>query len=650
MNTEAKTSIFYITDSGLSLAKKISGLYNNAQIYQYNSRIVPEVWNESKVLIFIMAAGIVVRTIAPLVKDKRLDPAVIVIDDNGQFSVSLLSGHLGKANAFATEIADFLGSRAVITTASDSNNLPSLDLWAIDNDLVIEDWGMLPKIMTRFLNSGVLKIYIEHGHEGQRTWLDIKLPDEFSRTDNPELADVLITNKTDLTTDNSGKLYLRPRNIVLGIGCNTGTPADEIEAAVKKTLREHNLSFLSVASIATIDLKENERGLIGFAKNHDFKINFYSPDELNTVPDIKISEHAYKATGAYAVAEPSALLASGNRSLLISKQKIGNVTVSAAEMKKAEQLTREAMINKNDTIPHSETSDLPCGRSAAKKMGRIYIVGTGPGSIEHITPAARNAISQSDVIVGYGTYLELVRELIRNKEVISTGMTQEIDRCKTAIRIARDGKTVSVISGGDPGIYAMAGLVFELLSAETQQKGIASGQQIRERNKDISYSLADELSRSFATSLPDVEVIPGISALNACAARLGAPLMHDFASISLSDRLTPWELIEKRLHAASMSDFVIAIYNPRSMGRPEHINKARDIILQYRKPETPVGIVKAAMRENEKIIVTNLEEMLRHEIDMQSTLIIGNSQTFLWESYMITPRGYTSKYEDWRRG
>ncbi len=258
----------------------------------------------------------------------------------------------------------------------------------------------------------------------------------------------------------------------------------------------------------------------------------------------------------------------------------------------------------------------------------IYIVGTGPGDISHITPYAQEAIRKSDVIVGYGTYLELVQPLLSGKEVLSTGMTQEVDRCRKAVELASAGKTVALISGGDPGIYAMAGLVFEILKGQgARVKGPGKEQDPGPRTLD-----------------PAVEVIPGISALNACAARLGAPLMHDFASVSLSDRLTPWELIEKRLDAAASADFVIALYNPRSMGRQEQIVRAREIVMRHRSPETPVGIVKAAMRENESVVITTLGGMLDHDIDMQTTVIIGNSQTFTWEHWMITPRGYERKF------
>jgi precorrin-3B C17-methyltransferase len=200
---------------------------------------------------------------------------------------------------------------------------------------------------------------------------------------------------------------------------------------------------------------------------------------------------------------------------------------------------------------------------------------------------------------------------------MSSGMRQEVDRCAKAVELARDGKTVAVICSGDPGIYAMAGLVFEVLS---RQQSAVSGQ-------------------------PDVEIIPGIPALSACAARLGAPLMHDFAAVSLSDLLTPWGLIEKRLEAAASADFVIVIYNPKSKGRQDHIKKARDIILNHRSPDTPVGIVKGATRENETVAITDLQNMLDNEIDMQSTVIIGNSNTFTWEGRMVTPRGYSKKYK-----
>jgi precorrin-3B C17-methyltransferase len=225
----------------------------------------------------------------------------------------------------------------------------------------------------------------------------------------------------------------------------------------------------------------------------------------------------------------------------------------------------------------------------------IFVVGTGPGNYENLTPAAVKAIHSSDVVIGYRTYLDLIAELLHGKEVISSSMMQEVERCSKAFEFALLGRRVVMISGGDPGIYAMAGLIYEMAVKNN-------------------------------STIP-IRVIPGLAAVNSCAARLGAPLMHDFATVSLSDLLTPWEVIEKRLDAAASADFVIALYNPKSKKRTEHIIRARDIILRYRSEDTPVGIVSNAMRENE------------------TTVIIGNSTTFTWEGKMITPRGYDDKYK-----
>jgi cobalt-precorrin 5A hydrolase/precorrin-3B C17-methyltransferase len=408
-----------------------------------------------------------------------------------------------------------------------------------------------------------------------------------------------------------GQVYLRPVNLVVGIGCNSGTSGDEIEAAVRGTLEEHNLVFLSVGSLATISIKANEPGLKLFAEKYGFPLQSFSPEELNRVEGTERSDIVFKATGAHAVAEPAAILAAGTEKLIVPKQKKGNVTVAIAEKE-----------------PGARSQE-----SGGK--GKIFIVGTGPGSLEHITPAAQEAIRRSDVIVGYGTYLDLITELLQGKEVLSTGMTQEVDRCRKAVELAMGGRSVAVVSGGDPGVYAMAGLVFEILKAEAEKMGRWEVEKT-EQNKTLPSSQL----RNFSTSMPAVEVIPGISALNASASRLGAPLMHDFACISLSDRLTPWEVIEKRVEAAAAADFVIVLYNPRSKGRAGHINRTREIVLKHRGPATVVGIVKGAMREHESVIVTDLEKMRDSDIDMQTTVIIGNSKTFVWNHLMVTPRGY----------
>ncbi|MFY3740604.1 MAG: precorrin-3B C17-methyltransferase [Candidatus Nitrosomirales archaeon] len=250
--------------------------------------------------------------------------------------------------------------------------------------------------------------------------------------------------------------------------------------------------------------------------------------------------------------------------------------------------------------------------------GKLYVVGIGPGYEEHMTPRAKHCIEESDVIVGYETYVALVAHLIKGKEVHAYAMTQEVERANQAIELAEKGRTVSLVSSGDAGIYGMAGLIYEVLAGKGWNK------------KDGIY----------------VEIVPGVSALNSCAALVGSPLMTDFAVVSMSDLLVPWDIIVQRVDAAAKGDFVIVIYNPQSKKRVHQLRDTRDIFLKYRKPDTPVAIIKAAYRDAQNIVMTDLEHMLEYSdsLGMLSTIIVGNSSTFMYDGLMINPRGYQSKY------
>jgi len=240
----------------------------------------------------------------------------------------------------------------------------------------------------------------------------------------------------------------------------------------------------------------------------------------------------------------------------------------------------------------------------------LSIVGIGPGDLSLFSQKALDALQQCEIIVGYKTYIELLGDLVENKEIVSSGMTQEIKRASYAIDKAMEGRSVSIISSGDPGIYGMAGIVLELLDEKAYEK-------------------------------IDVEIIPAISSAFACASLLGAPLVHDFVVISLSDLLTEWGVIEKRIRLAAEGDFVIVFYNPKSKKRVAPINNAWNILMKYKPPQTPVGIVRNAYRKGEVVELTNLENMLKSDkIDMFATIIVGNSNTFVRDNYMITPRGY----------
>lgn len=240
-------------------------------------------------------------------------------------------------------------------------------------------------------------------------------------------------------------------------------------------------------------------------------------------------------------------------------------------------------------------------------MAKLYVIGIGPGGRENMTLKAIDRIEKSEVIVGYTPYIDYIKDLVVGKEIFSTGMRGEIERCKYAIEKVKEGKTTAIISTGDAGLYGMAGPILEL-----------------------SHCI-------------DVEIVPGVTAAFSAASELGSPIMHDYASISLSDLLTPWEVILNRLEKAAQGDFVITIYNPKSKGRPDHLEKAMDIIKKYRKATTPVGIVRNSGRDNRSIIITTIEDMDYEKVDMLSVLIVGNTNTYIKDNTIITPRGYEIK-------
>ncbi len=250
--------------------------------------------------------------------------------------------------------------------------------------------------------------------------------------------------------------------------------------------------------------------------------------------------------------------------------------------------------------------------------GKLYIVGVGPGHHDHMTFRAKKVIEESDTIVGYETYVNIVQDLIDGKDIYRYAMTQEVERAHQCIDLAKSGKIVSLVSSGDPGIYGMAGLIYEMLA---------------ESGWDPKNGLL-------------VEVIPGVSALNSCASIIGSPLMTDFAVLSMSDLLVPWEIIVKRVEAAAQGDFVIVIYNPSSKKRIHQLQDTIKILLKYRKPTTPVAIIKGAFRDSQSVVLTDLENITNYsdKLGMITTVIIGNSSTYNYKDLMINPRGYTSKY------
>ncbi|MDA8088388.1 MAG: precorrin-3B C(17)-methyltransferase [Nitrospiraceae bacterium] len=594
--------IIHLTQAGKTLAQRLKGIFPEARMMKFRkSETLCGCWPQARAFLFIGAAGIAVRIVAPLLENKWEDPAVVVMDEKGRNVISLLSGHAGGANRLARQVADFLGGNPVITTATDVNSLTPVDVFAAGHAFVIEPGQreILPAISARHLEKKRLSVYSD---------LDVDLPPDYRRAGTPEEADVLITDRTleaDGMKNKKDFLYLRPKDIVLGIGFNSGVGAGEIEEAVEAVFEEAGFSVSSIGLIATHEKKAAEEGLREFARGRGLKVRGYQSARLNAVSSAARSEAAMKALGARAVAEPAAVLAGGGE-LIIGKRKHGrNITIAASRMKGAISGMKGA------------ASKGVASGAGVQKSNTLVVVGTGPGGLEHLTPKAIDAIRESDYIVGYKSYLAHIAPLIKGKRLVSSSMTEEVMRVKEAVRLASGGNKVCLISGGDPGIYGMAGLAIEVAA-----------------NMDPAL---------------EVSIIPGISALNACASALGAPLMHDFAVISLSDRLTPWEVIEERLEAAARADFVTVLYNPKSGGRQAQIERAREIMLAHRDSKTPVGIVTDATRQEEDAVITTLGGMLGHEINMKSTVIIGNSKSRrldgrLGERMMLTPRGYERKY------
>ena len=254
--------------------------------------------------------------------------------------------------------------------------------------------------------------------------------------------------------------------------------------------------------------------------------------------------------------------------------------------------------------------------SDTDEVGKLYLVGLGPGGLEHLTPAARSALQEADSVVGYRSYVQQVLPLVEGKNLVAMDLGQELERASRAVDLAYQGQRVAVVSSGDSGIYGMAGPVFKVL-----------------------------VDREWDGEVPGLEVVPGVSAMQAAASLLGAPLMQDFCAVSLSDLLTPWETIQRRLEAAALGDFVVALYNPRSQKRSHQLQEARRILLAHRSPQTPVGIVRDAYRPGQGVTLTDLEHLddLVESVDMVTIVVVGNSNTFVDHARMVTPRGYEAK-------
>ncbi|MFA4943905.1 MAG: precorrin-4 C(11)-methyltransferase [Lentisphaeria bacterium] len=552
-------------------------------------------WKAYDALVLVMATGIAVRKLAPLLRDKTADPAAVVCDETGRFAISLVGGHIGGGNRLARQVAAAIGAAPVVTTATDAQGLLAFDELAAG-----QGWEILNPAAIKPANAALLANRpvgffgppeILARHYARRPAV------QALAAAGPFPADlaaiVAVDPPAGFDPGAIPALRLRRQPLCLGIGCRRGTTAEEIAAAVETALAAAGLEPERVAGLASVDAKQDEPGLITFAGRRALPLRFYPATELAAVPVPTPSSAPAKAVGTPSVAEAAALrLAGAGGRLLWPKQIRGRVTVAVAV---AGQPSPPA------------TPRQPSGALAA--------VGIGGGTWETLTGEALEALGHADVIVGYGPYCDQVRPFFPAKRFLSSGMTREVERCRAAIAECAEGRNVAVISSGDAGVYGMAGLLLELLAERPE--------------------LAVEL-----------RVVPGITAALAAAAVLGAPFMNDFAVISLSDLLTDRETILRRLEHTAQAGIPCALYNPRSQKRRELFDQALDIFRQAYGAAQPCGFVRNAGRDGQERWVGALADLPVARIDMSTLVVIGGSQSCILGGRLLTRRGYAKRMDE----
>jgi cobalt-precorrin 5A hydrolase/precorrin-3B C17-methyltransferase len=602
-------------------------------------QVLGDRWGQHNGFVFALATGAVVRLIAPLLRDKAVDPAVVVVDEGGRFVISLCGGHQGGADALARTVSQYLQATPVLTGAANQGAIAPIDTlgqpwgWTRGEG----DWTGLSSVLAR---GGTVQVIQEAGSDLWQQALPADHPFQFGWPDSPAVparssssAASPLTADASLSTDPApqGRLWIspiqrqfavaaalpkaqwHPRVLWVGLGCERGTDPALMEWAIAQACQTHHLAPGAIAGVASLDLKGDEVGLVALCQDRHWPLVCFSAEALRSISVPTPSDVVAQAVGTPSVAEAAAIAAARQYGTGTDRDTPAPDTAPDTVPDAAACLRMTKQVYRHPDYPGAVTLAIAqAEREYVGRLGHLALVGTGPGNLAQITPAAQAAITQADVVVGYRLYVDLVRPLLRPGQVVEAlPITQEQQRADRAIALARQGLSVAVISSGDCGIYAMAGLVLETLQAQ-----------------------------GWDGNAPQVTSYPGISALQAAAARVGAPLMHDFCAISLSDLLTPWAVIDQRLQAAAAADFVVALYNPKSQTRTQQIAIAQGYFAQHRSPETPVALVRAAYRPEEHITLTTVADMLHHPIDMLTTVIIGNRSTRLYQGKIITPRGY----------
>ncbi|MDF5733306.1 MAG: precorrin-3B C(17)-methyltransferase [Rhizonema sp. PD38] len=591
MNTLA---IIVLGQNSVPLARRIMTALPNAILYGLAERTcdvdisftnfgstLRELFTSGTPIIGICAAGILIRTLAPVLSDKRLEPPLLAVAEDGSAVVPLLGGLQG-VNDLARQIAALLEVQAAVTTTGDLRFQTAL--LSPPSGYCLANPEDAKGFISELLAGATVKML------GNASWLnDSKLPFDVHGQLTIRITEEQVQGSPDC-------LVYHPKTLAIGVSNIVGVNPDEAIAFVHRLLSHAGLSVASVAGVFALEKDAAEPAVDAIANAFNVRSRFFSFEQvgrggLNT-NNIGVDHNIISNPPSHC--EDLALAATGadGRLLVLESLESGiNVAIAVA-------------------------SDIINTTTIGQARGRLFIVGTGPGGVQWMSPEVKQIISEATDLVGYSFYLDLAGPLQQGQQRHEFDNREEAARAKMALDLAAVGRTVAVVSSGDPGIYAMAAAVFEVIDRNPQPEW---------------YSI-------------DIQVAPGISALQAAAARIGAPIGHDFCTISLSDILKPWSIIEQRIIAAAQADLVIAFYNPASKQRTWQLTAARDLLLKYRLPHTSVVVARNVGRSGESVIVRSLSELSIEDVDMRTILLVGSTKTRIVKHprgvWVYTPRQY----------
>ena len=609
-NFDGRCALYAFTDKGLTRAREIAaglGLPtvlhstrpSNAEgivhipAQDFDSRLAAN-WAQFDAHIFIGATGIPFRKATPLLRGKSIDPAVLACPESGSHVIALTSGHFGGTNRLARRIARITGGQAVIGSPADVNGLPAFDEAAAQEHARILNPEAVRALNAALLDGtpiafcGTRAVFERHfASTGQVAF--------FENPQDVTCGHAVLWDSENTLPEEVLYLDVSSRAFVLGVGCRRGVKPQELRLVAERYLSEFGLNAENIAGIATCTVKEDEPAILGLGEAWQVPVAFHSAEELDAVPVSAPSEKVREKVGTASVCEAACLLSAGYGSipqptLYAPKAAFGDVTLALAR------------------LPHL---------SAPKATrGQIVVVGLGSGVPEQITPEVDAALRHCDTVAGYSNYVDFIRDRIIGKPIIQNGMMGEVARCRATLEAAAAGQEVCMVCSGDPGILAMAGLLFELRAREPEFADIP------------------------------IRVLPGITAANIAAASLGAPLQNGFSLVSLSDLLVPSDEVRQNLRAVAQSALPVTLYNPAGRKRRRLLAEALDIFREARGGDILCAFVRHAGRPEETRWIGRLADLPADDVDMSTLVLIGSARTVTDRGALFEARGYAEKYLD----